>query len=110
MTETTTKINSAIQDFSMMQKNAENATILLKSLANESRLLILCQLAHQEKSVTQLLDIIHLSQSALSQHLGVLRREKIVKTRRDAQTIYYSLESSKAKAIITTLYDIFCAN
>ncbi len=110
MTINLEEINFTIKDFTKMQNNAQNATILLKSLANESRLLILCQLAHQEKSVTQLLDIIPLSQSALSQHLGVLRREKIVKTRRDAQTIYYSIESSKAKAIIKTLYEIFCAN
>lgn len=104
------KIGDDAFEFSKIQQNAHDATILLKSLANESRLLILCQLVHGEKSVSKLMEIIPLSQSALSQHLGVLRREKIVKTRREAQTIYYSLASKSAHAIIETLYAQFCSN
>ena len=91
-----------------MQESAARATRLLKSMANESRLLILCRLCEQEMSVGELVAAIPLSQSALSQHLSVLRREGLVKTRRDAQFVYYSLDSAEVQAIIATLYDLFC--
>ena len=94
--------------FDEMRENAENATILLKSMANETRLLILCQLAHGERSVSELLDIIPLGQSALSQHLAILRRERLVTTRREGQSVYYALSSSDVRAIIDTLYRLFC--
>ncbi|MGE5952333.1 MAG: ArsR/SmtB family transcription factor [Qipengyuania vulgaris] len=93
----------------MMQENAGRATALLKSMANESRLMILCELSQKEMSVGELAEKISLSQSALSQHLGVLRRERLVKTRRESQYVWYSLDSEEAKAIIGTLYDLFCA-
>lgn len=92
-----------------MQQNAHDATILLKSMANETRLMILCNLQNKELSVSQLLEHINLSQSALSQHLAILRREKLVKSRRDAQSIYYSLASDEVKQLIDTLYKIYCA-
>ena len=92
-----------------MQQNAHDATILLKSMANETRLMILCNLQNKELSVSQLLEYINLSQSALSQHLAILRREKLVKSRRDAQSIYYSLASDEVKQLIDTLYKIYCA-
>ena len=91
-----------------MKANAADACILLKSMANESRLMILCQLASGEKSVGELLDEVPLSQSAMSQHLALLRRERLVKTRRSAQTIYYSLTSDEAMAVMGTLYNIYC--
>jgi DNA-binding transcriptional ArsR family regulator len=91
-----------------MQANAEQACILLKSMANETRLMILCQLADGERSVGELLETIPLSQSALSQHLAVLRRERLVSTRRDAQSILYSLSSDEVRAVIGTLYVLFC--
>lgn len=94
--------------FEEMQANAANATILLKSMANETRLLILCQLADSERSVSELLDIIPLGQSALSQHLAILRRERLVSTRREGQLVYYSLSSTEVRAIIDTLYHLFC--
>lgn len=75
-------------------------TKLLKALANQKRLEILCLLMSGEKNVGELERQVDLSQSALSQHLARLRSDGIVKTRRDAQTIYYSLYCDKAKALI----------
>lgn len=103
MLQSTKKMNPAD-----MQKNAAQATILLKSMANETRLLILCQLAGSEKSVGDLLRSITLSQSALSQHLAILRRERLVSTRRSAQTVYYTLASDEVMAIMGTLYNLYC--
>jgi DNA-binding transcriptional ArsR family regulator len=91
-----------------MRSNADEASGLLKTLANPHRLLILCILAEGEASVADLNDRIPLSQSALSQHLAVLRTHRFVTTRRDAQTIYYSLAESDALPIIRTLHDIYC--
>ena len=81
---------------------------MLKAMSNPNRLMILCQLVAGEKCVSELEKIIGLSQSALSQHLARLRREELVKTRRAAQTIYYSLSGSEANAVIKTLHDLFC--
>ena len=79
-----------------MKAHAGEATRLLKALANESRLMILCNLSEGEMTVGQLNEFIPLSQSALSQHLALLRRDNLVQTRRQAQTIYYSLADSAA--------------
>lgn len=76
---------------------------LLKAMANENRLRILCLLMENEMSVSELNDRLDLSQSALSQHLAVLRRQALVNTRRASQTIYYSLRGSHAEAVINTL-------
>ena len=91
-----------------LQKKAGRATSLLKAMANASRLLILCQLAEGEKSVGELEHLVGLSQSGLSQHLALLRRNGIVATRREAQSIFYSLASKEAKAVMVTLYEAFC--
>jgi DNA-binding transcriptional ArsR family regulator len=93
-----------------MKGHAQDAAKLLKALANESRLMILCSLVQSELNVSELNDRVILSQSALSQHLAWLRREKLVQTRRDAQTIYYSLQGSKAKEVIEVLQSIYCAD
>jgi DNA-binding transcriptional ArsR family regulator len=93
-----------------MRRNAAAATRLLKSLANESRLMIMCVLAEGERSVGALNDSIKLSQSALSQHLALLREQGLVRTRRERQTIYYSLADSEAIPIIQALHDTFCAS
>ena len=89
-------------------KNAQKACALLKSMANETRLMILCQLSEKEMSVGELLEQVPLSQSALSQHLTILRREEIVTTRREAQSIKYSLASDGARALIGALYEVYC--
>ncbi|MCC9625775.1 metalloregulator ArsR/SmtB family transcription factor [Thalassospira sp. MA62] len=91
-----------------LEDKAEQASVLLKAMSNQSRLLILCQLHEGEKSVGELERIVGLSQSALSQHLARLRRDKLVKTRREAQTIYYSLQGEDALRVIKTLYAMYC--
>jgi len=91
-----------------LEENARSASILLKAMSNQHRLMILCQISREEKSVGELEKIIGLSQSALSQHLARLRRDNLVQTRRDAQTIYYSLKGKEAATIISTLYDLYC--
>lgn len=91
-----------------MRKKAQNAAALLKNLSNENRLMILCHLGRGEMSVTELNDRIDLSQSALSQHLAVLRKEELVSTRRESQTIYYSMASEEAARLIQFLYSEFC--
>lgn len=95
-------------DLEHMRANAGEAAELLKTLANRNRLLILCSLAEGEASVSELNARVELSQPALSQHLSVLRQSGIVRTRREAQTIYYSLTESSALALIRTLHDIYC--
>ena len=97
-------------DFVTMQQNAADAVNLLKGLANESRLMIMCVLAEGEVSVGQLNTRIKLSQSALSQHLAVLRRDGLVDTRRESQTIYYSLCKGPAARVIDLLHDMYCGN
>ena len=91
-----------------LEKNAHKASDLLGAMANTSRLMVLCQLADGEKSVSDLQPMIGLSQSALSQHLAVLRRKHLVRTRRSGQSIYYSLASGEAASIMHTLHDQFC--
>ncbi|AXO14435.1 MULTISPECIES: ArsR/SmtB family transcription factor [Thalassospira] len=91
-----------------LEEKAEQASTLLKAMSNQSRLLILCQLNEGEKSVGELERIVGLSQSALSQHLARLRRDKLVQTRREAQTIYYSLNGNDALRVIETLYGLYC--
>ena len=96
-------------NIAFLQDKASVASNLLKVLANESRLLILCQLHGGEKSVNELEDLVGLRQSALSQHLAILRRERLVKTRREAQFVFYSLASNEAKAVMKTLFGLYCA-
>ena len=88
--------------------NAHRASELLKSMSNPARLMVLCQLTEGEKSVGELERIVPMSQSALSQHLALLRAHKLVKTRRNGQSIYYSLAGVEASAILATLYSLFC--
>jgi len=95
-------------DFDAMQRNASDAVNLLKGLANESRLMIMCVLSEGEVSVGQLNQRIKLSQSALSQHLAVLRDQELVQTRRESQTIYYRLSDSAAMNVIELLHNVYC--
>jgi len=95
-------------DLVAMRDNAKEATALLKALANENRLMILCYLEGKELSVSELNESLDLSQSALSQHLAVLRRDELVKTRRESQTIFYSLSGDRASNIIRTLHQMYC--
>ena len=98
----------APDDLSRFEASAAAAATLLRALANERRLLVLCQLGDGELSVSALQARLGLSQSALSQHLAVLREEGIVATRRDGQTIRYRIADPAAVAVIATLASIFC--
>lgn len=91
-----------------MKDNASSATDLLRSLANERRLLILCQLVDGERSVGALAAALDLPQSSVSQQLANLRKDNLVQTRREAQTVYYALSNDEAARIIEVLHDIFC--
>ncbi|WP_192484360.1 MULTISPECIES: ArsR/SmtB family transcription factor [Cysteiniphilum] len=92
----------------VMRENAQKAANLLKAISHESRLMILCLLTQGELSVSELAEYSNLSQSAFSQHLSVLRKEKLVTTRKESQTVYYQLKDPNVKKIIDTLYEIYC--
>ena len=93
-----------------MRDNAQEASALMKSLANPSRLLVLCALVTREHTVGELEELTGLSQSAVSQHLARLRDEKIVATRRDAQRVFYSLENPGVQAVLETMHGLYCAD
>jgi ArsR family transcriptional regulator len=95
-------------DAMRFEASAEEAARLLRALANERRLMILCQLTDGERSVGQLLPLVGLSQSALSQHLAILREQGILATRREAQTVWYSIANPDALKVVATLAEIFC--
>lgn len=96
-------------DPQQMADAAEEASELLKSLGNRHRLLILCQLSQAERSVGDLAVFLNLRDSTVSQHLALLRRDGLVRARRDGQTIWYSVSSDPAQRLLRTLFDIFCA-
>ena len=87
---------------------ARKASEFLKALAHENRLLILCLLAEQERSVTELEELLSLSQPTVSQQLARLRLDGIVETRRDGRVIYYSLADEATRYFIQAVYDKFC--
>jgi DNA-binding transcriptional ArsR family regulator len=95
-------------EIDQFETKAAQAGTLLKALSNPKRLMIMCRLAMGEQSVGALESQVGLGQSSLSQHLAVLRRNDLVATRRDSRTIYYSLASPEAEAIMLVLYDLFC--
>jgi DNA-binding transcriptional ArsR family regulator len=101
-------LSDATWSLSVMEQNAREAAALLKALAHESRLMILCNLIDAEKTVTQLNQTVPLSQSALSQHLAKLRHQGLVTVRKEAQMVYYRLKSDKVARLLSTLYDIYC--
>jgi DNA-binding transcriptional ArsR family regulator len=90
-----------------LQQHFKKASRVLKAMSNPHRLHILCELQGEECSVGELVRRVGLSQSALSQHLARLRRDELVTTRREAQTIYYSLASGEIRAILQTLQKIY---
>jgi DNA-binding transcriptional ArsR family regulator len=107
------EVVTSAEDFeklSELHDKASHAVELLKAMANEWRLMILCQLSEGEKTVSELQSLLGLSQSALSQHLAVLRREKIVKARKHAQSVSYSLAGDDAPRVMHTLHEVFCAS
>ncbi len=92
-----------------MAEAADRASELLKVLAARNRLLILCQLIDGERSVGEIANRLGLRDAAVSQHLAVLRRERLVRPRRNGQTVYYALSGEAARRVLEVLYEIFCA-
>jgi ArsR family transcriptional regulator, virulence genes transcriptional regulator len=95
-------------NFAKMEENLDEASQLLKAMSSPNRLMLLCLMADGEKSVSELTDELDLRQATVSQHLARLRQEGLVATRRDAQTIYYSIADKAASDIIRTLHKAFC--
>ncbi len=91
-----------------MSQAADVAVELLQSLGNKSRLMIMCQLIDGEKSVGQLAEFLQARESTVSQHLALLRKDRLVTTRRDGQTIFYAISSDAARLVLERLYEIYC--
>ncbi|MCG3266618.1 helix-turn-helix transcriptional regulator [Yoonia sp. I 8.24] len=91
-----------------MMDNATVATNYLKAISHEGRLMILCHLVNGEKSVTELETLLSARQAAVSQQLGRLRLEGLVRPRREGKTIYYSLNDDRSRKIIGLVYELFC--
>lgn len=95
-------------DLAALERTSQQATELLAAMANEKRLMILCRLLRGEKSVNELAAELGARQSTISQHLAILRKDRLVTTRRAAQNQYYSLAGRRARAILRTLYGLYC--
>ncbi len=91
-----------------MQKNAKVAAEILKTMAHPDRLLVLCQLTEGEVGAGALQEMSTLSQSAFSQHLSVLRKHGLVKTRKDAQQVFYSLDDPRIQTLLEAMHATFC--
>lgn len=91
-----------------MKKQAGKAHQLLAAMANETRLLILCQLIDRECSVGEIAELLDARQSTISQHLALLRKDGFVKARREGQTQFYSLKGVDARSVIETLHTLYC--
>lgn len=100
--------NASEEDLLQLQAQARRASELMKALSHETRLLILCLLTEKEMSVSELEEIIGLSQAAVSQQLARLRLEKLVSTRREGRQIYYQIVDKEVNTIVESLYDLFC--
>lgn len=96
-------------DGQIMMESAARASSLLKALANQDRLMILCNLADGEKCVSDLEQILGIRQPSLSQQLARLRADELVSTRREGKIIHYSLASDEAQAVIDCLFELYCA-
>lgn len=110
MEQANTMVGTALgTDLAALQEKAAEAARLLRLLANEKRLLVLCHIvAEGEMGVGALAEAVGLSQPALSQHLGLLREEGLVATRKEAQAVFYRLADPKAARVLALLRDIYC--
>lgn len=108
MTNTLTTISHDKIDIKTLRSAATQAVTALKLLANEDRLLLLCQLSQGEMCVSELEEQLGIRQPTLSQQLGVLRTEGVVSTRRQGKNIYYSLADPAMLEIVVVLYRLYC--
>ena len=92
-----------------MARAAQKASELMKTLGHKDRLMVLCHLISGEKSVGELAGLLDIPQSPLSQHLARMRKESLVSTRREAQTIYYTIASGDAARFVTLMHEIYCS-
>ncbi len=92
-----------------MAAAASQASELMKTLGHKDRLMVLCHLSSGEKSVSQLAGLLDIPQSPLSQHLARMRKEELVSTRREAQTIYYSIASPQATRMVQLMHELYCS-
>lgn len=104
------KNNKAHDSIIQMQRNAEKAELLLKQLANASRLMVLCHLVSGEKTVGELAECVGLSQSALSQHLARMREAGLLESEKRGLMVYYRICSMEVQAILSVLHIIYCKN
>lgn len=93
-----------------MANAAQKASDLMKTLGHKDRLMVLCHLTSGEKSVGELASLLGIPQSPLSQHLARMRKESLVTTRREAQTIYYSITSGEAERIVSLMHELYCSD
>ncbi|PCD77249.1 ArsR/SmtB family transcription factor [Pseudothioclava arenosa] len=108
------QVDSATEQCSVIDADellgrARDASNLLKALAHEGRLMIMCHLSSGEKSVTELENLLESRQAAVSQQLARLRLEGLVSCRREGKAIYYSLSDPRAQRVVALVYDMFCA-
>lgn len=99
---------TTLLDLDIMRTHATAAVTLLKVIANEDRLLLICQIAQQERTVSELEQLTGIRQPTLSQQLGVLRRENVVRTRREGKHIWYHLSDTDTLALIQVVQTLFC--
>ena len=102
-------MTAPIIDMGHMQQAAQEASQMLRVLANENRLLLLCQLSQGEKSVGELETLLGIRQPTLSQQLGALRNEGLVQTRREGKQIIYRVVDERAQRLLETLYGLYCS-
>ena len=98
----------AFPDVSQIRASAKEACAMLKILANEDRLLILCQLSQGARNVGELEELLDIHQPTLSQQLTILREEGLVTTQRKGKYIFYTLASEQVIEIMETLFSIYC--
>jgi DNA-binding transcriptional ArsR family regulator len=103
------KPDASPEEVAQLIEQARKASELLKALSHETRLLILCLLSEGERSVSDLEQTLSMPQAAVSQQLARLRFDRLVNTRRDGRTIYYSIANTEISGIIEELYTLFCA-
>lgn len=99
---------AAVVSAERMPQHADEAVTLLKAMASHNRLLLLCQLVDGERPVGELATALGLAQSVVSQHLSLLRRDGLVSGRRDAQSIYYRISDKRVRALMRTMFALFC--
>ncbi|KEY57941.1 metalloregulator ArsR/SmtB family transcription factor [Serratia sp. DD3] len=101
-------MNNALIDQQKMRDAASTAAGVLRTLANEDRLLLLCHLSQGEASVGQMESALGIGQPTLSQQLGVMRRQQLVATRREGKQIFYRIDDPNVLILLSTLYQLYC--